>query len=1021
MSLFPAYLNATTSDVKTDDEQTVDNEQPQWLKNSSFEPGASKLVSNNIEESEFHDTKVLNSYKLYKKLHGKKKKKKDKKHIKQIKQPKIHNIEGILKDCDFISIDRKKENGNLKVDKLYRPAVPTFRVSNKYFALDNDDGWVNISSKQKPIKRYYAYKEKDYGDGNIEVYIEKDCLIQNKMLLNIPKQRDEEIEHIKLNSIKCENNLTLLTSEYNKQLSEHPFDINLWIKFVNYQQTLYSLNSRHGYAFTLNKKGILEKQIAILDKALSFNNDNDKLLDMKWIIAEDYFTTEEFNKEILNELEKYSNKAVLWSHYINASQNSLSDCTTSSVLKKYSDAMFALNKKKRGLSLVDQLSIQKDIIELFIKCGLFLRQAGHYEQLLTLINMYFSISIKHFDGDLIEKLYTDSPDDIILDNELKTMPLNKAWYQVELMRTRDRWLPLPKHMADNAEDPQRIVLPEEMAELVQPLTIHKSVIANLVTASFILLKMPILPFRHFVVKQLGIHKCHYYLDSLEIILSSLFMAHNFEDSNIGDKKASNSLLVMLKTAMPPNYYGKSASSQTYCSFLTSLLRHITDCLYAMDLIDEANMFLVWWLRFERYCMVVNLCTDNSRLVSEVKLLLGKPQYRNNIPLFIEFALLKNQVGKKSDALKIFQKLIDGQSTLLDNNPIHLNVAYRAPYTAIYKNMVEILIQADCKKEALKNLIALATGVLPECASLNLTEEALLIFSNVTESILVDEEQFAYCTIQYNYLPQFLIEWVSCHAWFLYLTQNVKTSVSMLKDVIEKIQNIIKINKYQENHAAEEILTEVMIIIINYHCNQSKNYHKELKICLRSAISKYSHNMQFLFSMVWNEIKFGGFGTPLWQIENVYVDNTLAENMETVRIMLILIGRERLRIASDVAVMSLTDNGDSMSIYGGGNILDLFKNMCNLFEYFIKNLSGIKEMKKCPMFWRLYLQYISESSPSNYKKCYYEAVENCPWHKLLYMEAAFYLPEELTNICDILVEKQLRIHITQEELLILRED
>lgn len=109
------------------------------------------------------------------------------------------------------------------------------------------------------------------------------------------------------------------------------------------------------------------------------------------------------------------------------------------------------------------------------------------------------------------------------------MPLNKAWYQVELLRSRDRWLPLPKHKADDAEDPQRVVLPEEMAELVQPLVIHKSVITNLITACFILLKMPILPFRHFVARQLGIHNCNYYLDSIETILSSLFMAHHFED------------------------------------------------------------------------------------------------------------------------------------------------------------------------------------------------------------------------------------------------------------------------------------------------------------------------------------------------------------------------------------------------------------------------------------------------------------------------------------------------------------
>lgn len=42
-----------------------------------------------------------------------------------------------------------------------------------------------------------------------------------------------------LNSIKCENNLTLLTAEYNKQLTENPTNIDLWIKFVNHQVWLH--------------------------------------------------------------------------------------------------------------------------------------------------------------------------------------------------------------------------------------------------------------------------------------------------------------------------------------------------------------------------------------------------------------------------------------------------------------------------------------------------------------------------------------------------------------------------------------------------------------------------------------------------------------------------------------------------------------------------------------------------------------------------------------------------------------
>lgn len=84
---------------------------------------------------------------------------------------------------------------------------------------------------------------------------------------------------------------------------------------------------------------------------------------------------------------------------------------------------------------------------------------------------------------------------------------------------------------------------------------------------------------------------------------------------------------MLKTAMSPNYYDDSISSKTYSNFLTTVLRHITDCLYTMDYFEEANMFLVWWLRFERYRMIIQFSSDNSNLVSEVKQLLGKPEYR----------------------------------------------------------------------------------------------------------------------------------------------------------------------------------------------------------------------------------------------------------------------------------------------------------------------------------------------------------------------------------------------------------
>lgn len=103
-----------------------------------------------------------------------------------------------------------------------------------------------------------------------------------------------------------------------------------------------------------------------------------------------------------------------------------------------------------------------------------------------------------------------------------------------------------------------------------------------------------------------------------------------------------------------------------------------------------------------------------------------------------------------------------------------------------------------RENALRTLIALATGVFPKNASLNSIDEATIVFENITESILANEEQFIHYDLLYNYLPQFLIEWVICRAWFLYFTQSVQISVSMLKDVIKKIQNIITVNSYPKN-------------------------------------------------------------------------------------------------------------------------------------------------------------------------------------------------------------------------------
>jgi hypothetical protein len=76
-----------------------------------------------------------------------------------------------------------------------------------------------------------------------------------------------------------------------------------------------------------------------------------------------------------------------------------------------------------------------------------------------------------------------------------------------------------------------------------------------------------------------------------------------------------------------------------------------------------------------------------------------------------------------------------------------------------------------------------------------------------------------------------------------------------------------------------------------------------------------------------------------------------------------------------------------------------------------------------LIWRLYLRALFDDrdSLSKCKNALYSGLEVCPWFKCLYLDAAFFTPELLGEMMDIIIEKNLRIHALPEELAILRND
>jgi hypothetical protein len=128
------------------------------------------------------------------------------------------------------------------------------------------------------------------------------------------------------------------------------------------------------------------------------------------------------------------------------------------------------------------------------------------------------------------------------------------------------------------------------------------------------------------------------------------------------------------------------------------------------------------------------------------------------------------------------------------------------------------------------------------------------------------------------------------------------------------------------------------------------------------------------------------------------------------LFLVLIGNQQSVAVRETFVETFTGKKYEMSGSHKNRMLALFRlitrpDMCT---------------RRCGLVWRLYLQFVhAHFDPALCRNVYYCAVEECPWLKALYIDAAIYIPAELAQIQDLLIEKQLRLHVTPEELDVLR--
>lgn len=105
-----------------------------------------------------------------------------------------------------------------------------------------------------------------------------------------------------------------------------------------------------------------------------------------------------------------------------------------------------------------------------------------------------------------------------LEDEILTcgLPICSLWLRLEKLRQRVHWYPVSD---DDCEDPQRVVIPTDVTDLVRPIT-TPSLSLRIAVITLFVLKVPPIPFHDSLFRILNLSSIPCLMDSAEVLLSA---------------------------------------------------------------------------------------------------------------------------------------------------------------------------------------------------------------------------------------------------------------------------------------------------------------------------------------------------------------------------------------------------------------------------------------------------------------------------------------------------------------------
>ncbi|KAL0100675.1 hypothetical protein PUN28_019222 [Cardiocondyla obscurior] len=977
MSLFPAYSNDQSKSASCDNTDDISKE---WLSNSSFQtqipkkelPDLYSSSDESLHESSLNVEKLVTPEKTpqntkvdVKQRANKEQKVERKKHKCDSKRYKPE-YELDVKDLYFE--DRHRDKGNNNINTFCSRVRPFYDVSAKSL------GYVKHEQLKKDLSHRYYTKNID----SAEAVKKNDIII---------KKTNEKTALIKQEIKADENTLSWCknleeeqkskTREYNEQLTENPHNVELWLQYIDFQDILAHYQ-RHQLAKD-NYRTTLMKKLSIVEKALEKNTDSKDLLILKLRFMTELTPSDELSNQLEVLVNKDSGNIVLWQHFIMVTQGSVAMCTVPRVLELYFKCFCVLRQRARTNPSV----FDTQLLYMLYQCLIFLRHTGLWEQMWETIrlnlnlNLNLSRSSLSFQGSIDEKKLIGMEEMILMSG----LPLNQLWQRTESLRENCHWISVSRDELELVGDSRRFILPEDVADFVHPILSRNSNF-QMAIYSLLCLKVPLLPCRDYYMKELSLKNFHWGIECVEMLLPFMYPM-------VGEMAGHDERKELLKDVLEgrltsgPQYLKFHPAQEPYLEFIRKIFHAIAESLPSL----QRTSIYVWWLRLERLLVFLSkdepLKHDNKgkKLRATLKEFLKKNENRNNLYFYKEYALIELEMGRFSNCMNILETAIQSQGTCPS---AIIDVYERAALFNVYRTFIETLLDIRTYNESHRKWIL---KVFSQMVSTKTDENQESLIETYLHSSVQDFLQVPLDEKEKDifFLSNLECDAIVCYAYFLYIKDNdIQPVVNILKDCIDHSKNYPYL---------QEMLYESLIAILQLDNHRTRNVQIPLKETLSKALNLYPNNVYVLsvFAGIESDL-------PTWRFRSRSTEIELWR-----AIAMCLAARRRISLLTKF------------------NHFDAVNAALNKLLSFHQTLSKTPSTRYCPLLWRLNMLLLREHNLCEKKgeEIYHESVTQCPWARSIYIDAAEVAPQLLTQIQDVIREKELRMHVTPEELDILR--